>query len=144
MIPCRCGKITSVYERIYEIVRQIPPGKVATYGQVARIAGRCTARLVGYAMASLPRGTDVPWQRVINFKGEISPRKNGDGSIRQRKLLEKEGILFDSRGRLDFKKFGWLYGKSPIFGSRYAPVRHRYGSARHLSGCRHRVPRNHR
>lgn len=104
------AKSISIYERIYKAVGQIPPGRVATYGQIARIVGRCTARMVGYAMASLPWGTDVPWQRVINYKGGISPRKSGDGSLRQRKLLEREGTVFDPQGRVDLKRFGWPSG----------------------------------
>ena len=101
------SKNCSVYQTIYDVVSQIPPGKVATYGQVAKIVGRCTPRMVGYAMAALPWGAEVPWQRVINCKGEISVRAHGDGSTRQRKLLMAEGIRFDSRGRVDFKKVRW-------------------------------------
>jgi methylated-DNA-protein-cysteine methyltransferase-like protein len=97
----------SFYDQIYDVVRQIPPGKVATYGQIAKITTRCTARMVGYAMAALPSNTNVPWQRVINHKGEISRRNRGDGSLRQRKLLEAEGIKFDERGRVDLKKVRW-------------------------------------
>ena len=99
--------IEPVYERIYRVVRQIPRGKVATYGQIARIVDRCTARMVGYAMAALRGRTDVPWQRVINAQGEISTRSRGDGALRQRKLLEREGIHFDSRGRVNFRKTRW-------------------------------------
>ena len=95
------------YEMIYDAVRQIPRGKVATYGQIARIVDRCTARMVGYAMAALRGRTDVPWQRVINAKGEISTRSRGEGALRQRKLLEKEGIHFDSRGRVNLRKARW-------------------------------------
>ena len=97
----------SVYGKIYDVVRQIPKGKVATYGQIAKIVGRCTARMVGYAMAALPWGVDVPWQRVINYKGGISPRAHGDGSMRQRRLLAAEGIRFDSKGQVDLKKVRW-------------------------------------
>ena len=97
----------SVYERIYAAVRQIPRGKVATYGQIAKIVDRCTARMVGYAMAALRRRTDIPWQRVINAKGEISTRSGGDGAFRQRRLLEKEGIRFDRGGRVNFKRCRW-------------------------------------
>jgi methylated-DNA-protein-cysteine methyltransferase-like protein len=89
------------------VVRKIPRGQVATYGQIAKIVDRCTPRMVGYAMAALRGRTDVPWQRVINSKGEISIRSRGDGALRQRKLLEKEGIRFDQRGRVEFKKFRW-------------------------------------
>jgi methylated-DNA-protein-cysteine methyltransferase-like protein len=95
------------YEKVYEAVRRIPPGRVATYGQIARIVGRCTARMVGYAMAALPPGSRVPWQRVINYRGEISPRTRGDGALRQRRLLQKEGIRFDRRGRVNLKKVRW-------------------------------------
>lgn len=100
-------KDAPTYERIYAVVRQIPSGQVATYGQVATIVGRCTARMVGYAMAALPDGTGVPWQRVINRQGKISPRGAGDGSLRQRHLLEAEGITFDRQGRVDFSQVGW-------------------------------------
>ena len=96
-----------LYEKIYHVVRQIPVGKVATYGQIAKIVDRCTARMVGYAMAALPSNVDVPWQRVINQRGEISRRSHGDGSLRQRKLLEAEGIQFDRRGRIDLQKGRW-------------------------------------
>jgi methylated-DNA-protein-cysteine methyltransferase related protein len=96
------------YAKIYEVIRQIPEGKVATYGQIAGIVGRCTPRMVGYALAALPAGRDVPWHRVINTKGEISRRSGGDGEIRQRKRLEAEGIRFDGKGRLDLKKVRWV------------------------------------
>jgi methylated-DNA-protein-cysteine methyltransferase-like protein len=98
----------SVHERIYEVVRRVPCGKVATYGQIAKIVDRCTARMVGYAMAALRGRTDIPWQRVINSKGEISTRSRGDGALRQRKLLEKEGIRFDPRGRVNLRKVRWV------------------------------------
>lgn len=97
----------SVYARVYAVVRQIPRGKVATYGQIAKIVDRCTPRMVGYAMAALRGRTDVPWQRVINSKGEVSTRSRGDGALRQRKLLEKEGIRFDPRGRVNLRKVRW-------------------------------------
>jgi methylated-DNA-protein-cysteine methyltransferase-like protein len=95
------------YDRIYAVVRQIPPGKVATYGQLAAIVGGCTARMVGYAMAALPADSEVPWPRVINRQGKISPRGAGDGSLRQRQILEAEGITFDSKGQVDFDQVGW-------------------------------------
>jgi len=101
------GKKPPLYERIYYLVRFIPPGKVATYGQVARIVGDCTARMVGYAMSSLKPEQDVPWQRVINSKGEISQHGDGIGSTLQRQLLIDEGIAFDAQGKVDFNVFGW-------------------------------------
>lgn len=93
------------YERIYRVVVAIPRGRVATYGQVAAIAGRCTPRMVGYAMASVPTGADVPWHRVINGRGGISLR--GDGRELQSALLEAEGVRFDERGLVDLSEFGW-------------------------------------
>ena len=105
----------SVYERIYAEVRKIPRGKVATYGQIAKIVDRCTARMVGYAMAALRGRRDVPWQRVINSKGEISTRSGGDGALRQRKLLGKEGIRFDQRGRVNLRKVRWAGSKTGFF-----------------------------
>jgi methylated-DNA-protein-cysteine methyltransferase-like protein len=99
--------------QVWEIVRQIPPGKVATYGQIARMipppegvdekAYRAFGpRWVGGAMAASPE--DVPWQRVINSKGEISLRP---GAEHQRMLLEEEGVQFNERVRIDLKIFGW-------------------------------------
>ncbi|NPV86256.1 MAG: cysteine methyltransferase [Anaerolineae bacterium] len=96
-----------LYEQIYNVVRQIPPGKVATYGQVARIVGKCTARMVGYAMSALPLQSDVPWQRVINAQGKISPHGDGIGTLLQRQMLEAEGIVFDSQGKTELDRFGW-------------------------------------
>jgi methylated-DNA-protein-cysteine methyltransferase-like protein len=93
------------HERIYRVVRAIPEGRVATYGQVAEIAGRCTPRMVGYAMASVPAGTDVPWHRVINSRGTSSLR--GDGREVQMALLRAEGVAFDEGGRVDLGEFGW-------------------------------------
>jgi len=97
----------SVYLRIYATIKQIPEGRVATYGQIARMTHPATARMVGYALHALPDDADVPWQRVINSRGEISLRSGNDGHLLQRKLLENEGIIFDSKGRIDLKLFGW-------------------------------------
>lgn len=98
----------SYRHRIYAIVRQVPPGRVATYGQVARLAGGCTARMVGYALSALPDASEVPWQRVINSQGKISPHGHGLGSLLQRQLLQAEGISFDLQDRIDLAVFGWL------------------------------------
>jgi methylated-DNA-protein-cysteine methyltransferase-like protein len=95
------------YDRIYEVIRQISPGKVATYGQIAKIVGECTPRMVGYALAALKPGSDVPWQRVINSQGKISLRNDGCESIEQRLLLEGEGVHFNQKGIVDLEKFGW-------------------------------------
>jgi len=99
-------ELEALFPRIYEVVKQVPWGKVTTYGIVAQIVGRgCDARLVGYAMAGL-KDDSVPWQRVINAQGKISPRA-GRGADIQRKRLEAEGVEFDERGRVDFDRFGW-------------------------------------
>ena len=97
-----------LYPRIYALVRRIPAGHVTSYGQLARLVGT-TPRTVGFAMAALPPGTDVPWQRVINSQGKISPRTDGEGNVLQRDLLEAEGILFDDKGRIDLIRFGWMF-----------------------------------
>ena len=97
----------SVYERVHVLVRKIPRGKVTSYGRIARELEGCTARMVGYALAALPWEADVPWQRVINHQGKVSPRNSGHGSWVQRELLEAEGVVFDAQGRVDFHKFGW-------------------------------------
>lgn len=100
---------SSLYETIFEVVRQIPPGRVATYGQVARWAGYPGyARQVGYALYRLlDHTTDVPWQRVINAKGQISysPLRYGSDE-QQRVLLEQEGVEFH-QDQIDLKRFGW-------------------------------------
>ena len=96
------------YPRIYAIVRKIPRGRVATYGQVAAIEGSSTARMVGYALAALSRSdAGVPWQRVLNHAGTVSERSGGGGVARQRRALEAEGVLFDANGRIDFDVVGW-------------------------------------
>jgi len=100
-------KETSLYQRIYDIVRRIPPGKVATYGKIALLAGRCTPRMAGYAMAALPSGCGVPWHRVINSRGMVSPRAGYDGHLLQKAMLMDEGIIFDSRSRVDLDVYGW-------------------------------------
>ena len=96
-----------IYTRIIDVVRQIPRGKVCTYGGIAQLTGGCTARMVGYAMSSLPENSDVPWQRVINAKGKISPHGAGFGSHMQKVLLEEEGVDFSPDDVIDFERFGW-------------------------------------
>jgi methylated-DNA-protein-cysteine methyltransferase related protein len=99
----------SAYEAIYAVVRQIPAGQVATYGQVAELANLPRqARLVGYALFRVGPEMDVPWQRVINAKGEISesPFRLG-GDYLQRSLLEAEGIEFDAQGRIRLSQYRW-------------------------------------
>ena len=100
-------------ERVWEIVRKIPAGKVLAYGQVGALVpvpdgmslkdyDAFRARWVGGAMAACP--DDVPWWRVVNAQGKISPRP---GAAEQRALLEAEGIVFDAKERIDMARFGW-------------------------------------
>ena len=96
------------YPRIYAVIRQIPLGRVATYGQIAAIEGHSSARMVGYALAALS-GSDraVPWQRVLNRTGALSERSGGGGTSHQRQALEAEGVRFDATGRIDLDAVGW-------------------------------------
>jgi methylated-DNA-protein-cysteine methyltransferase-like protein len=102
-------------EKVWAFVKQIPPGKVLTYGRIAALLSpppgveirsyqAFGARWVAGAMATCPRG--VPWQRVINAQGKISLRK-GHGYEEQRELLEAEGVIFDEKDRIDLNIFGW-------------------------------------
>lgn len=96
----------AVYPRIYAMVRQIPCGQVATYGQIAQLVGPCTARMVGYAMAGLNFESDVPWHRVINCQGRISPRA-GVGAAIQRQRLQAEGVGFNGTGAVPLAQYRW-------------------------------------
>jgi methylated-DNA-protein-cysteine methyltransferase related protein len=100
---------TSAYQKIYQVVRQIPVGKVVTYGQVADLAGLSgKARLVGYALFRVVIESDVPWQRVVNSKGEISYATSREGAdYLQKNLLEQEGIEFNQQGKINLKKYRW-------------------------------------
>ena len=99
------------YERIYALVRRIPRGRVATYGQIAALAGTPgRARQVGYALAALPAGNRVPWQRVVNAQGRISPRGDGAGAghdLLQKVMLRREGVRFGKTGAIALAVFQW-------------------------------------
>ncbi len=96
------------HARIHAVVRRIPRGRVATYGQVAAIAGLgAQPRLVGYALAALPEDSSVPWHRVVNAQGRVSVRAEPGADRLQRARLEQEGIRFDPRGRLDLERVRW-------------------------------------
>ncbi len=95
------------YHRIYLIVRHIPKWRVATYGIVARLAGRPgAARTVGWALSALPEDTDVPWWRVINAAGRIS-LANDHSAVLQRALLLREGVKFALGGAVNLSNYGW-------------------------------------
>jgi methylated-DNA-protein-cysteine methyltransferase-like protein len=101
---------TPVFERIYGIIRQVPRGQVVTYGQVAKLTGGISAQMVGFALSALRERSDVepvPWQRVINAQGKISPHGLGYGTAVQRELLEEEGVVFDLEGRIDLSLYRW-------------------------------------
>jgi methylated-DNA-protein-cysteine methyltransferase-like protein len=99
----------ATYEIYYAVARRVPRGRVATYGTIAREAGfPGRARQVGYALAALPDASDVPWHRIVNARGEVSPRSSAIGYERlQRTLLEAEGVRFDASGRISLDRFGW-------------------------------------
>ena len=95
-------------DQVYAVVQRIPPGKVATYGQIARLLGRPRgAREVGWALRDLPDDRDVPWQRVINAQGRVSFPPGSQGAAEQQAMLEAEGIVFRPDGSIDLKAYGW-------------------------------------
>lgn len=96
--------ITATYDRIWRIVRRIPRGRVATYGQIARMV-RVGPRQVGYALHNVPHGMELPWHRVINSQGRVSLPRAG-GYERQKALLLKEGIRFN-REKVDLQRYQW-------------------------------------
>jgi methylated-DNA-protein-cysteine methyltransferase-like protein len=93
------------WQAICAAVAAIPRGKVASYGQVALLAGLPgRARLVGRVLSHLPPGSEIPWQRVVNARGEISLADHA--GARQRRLLEREGVRFNVHGRIDMRRYG--------------------------------------
>jgi len=100
----------SFFERVYLVVRQIPRGKVASYGQIAALLGHPqAARTVGWALNALTQAqaAEVPWQRVINSAGRISLSRADLSADIQRALLEEEGVMFDETEHVDWQRFGW-------------------------------------
>lgn len=97
------AETSTLYSRIYALIRSIPPGHVATYGMIGQLTC-CPARVVGYALHYLRTSANepVPWQRVINYRGGISTT-----GPEQRLLLEEEGVLFNDGGYVDLHRFGW-------------------------------------
>jgi methylated-DNA-protein-cysteine methyltransferase related protein len=111
-------KTNGIYSKIYAVVRRIPEGRIATYGQIARLAGLPNgARQVGYALHNLGEDSDVPWHRVVNREGRISLPPILPSSSLQKALLESEGVEFNPDGSIPLKKFLWKknsLGKSPM------------------------------
>ena len=96
----------NTFEKIYEVVKSIPEGKVATYGQVALLAGNPRwARVVGYALHVNPEPGIIPCHRVVNREGKVAPGFAFGGEGVQRQLLESEGIVFETDGRIDLSKY---------------------------------------
>ena len=96
------------YDFIYGVIKRIPKGRVSTYGRISSLAGiNRQPRMVGYALAALPEDLNVPWHRVINYKGEISKRSDSYSGKLQRIMLESEGVVFDSNGRVSLKRYLW-------------------------------------
>ena len=108
----------TVFEKIYEVVKTIPKGKVTTYGQVALLAGNPRwSRVVGYALHKNPQPGIIPCHRVVTRNGEVAKSFAFGGENVQRELLENEGIVFKSDGTIDLKKygwFGWIYCKNML------------------------------
>ena len=96
------------YQRVYAVVRRIPCGRVATYGQVAELAGLGRhARQVGYALNVLPDETTVPWHRVVNARGSVSERSEPGAMPEQQRRLVAEGVVFDAAGRIELERYRW-------------------------------------
>lgn len=98
--------MSEIYEKIYDAVRKIPKGRVATYGQIAAIAGnRHWARTVGNALHCNPDPDTTPCYRVVNRKGEVAEAFAFGGGNRQYDMLKADGVEFDDRGRVILKKY---------------------------------------
>jgi len=104
------GRNDGFYRRVYAVVSLVPPGRVTTYGDVGTMLGSPRiARQVGWALASLPPDSDVPWQRVINAHGMVSWRGELARAALQEALLRAEGVAIAERGRLDLEALRWHY-----------------------------------
>ena len=124
---------TTTFECIYAVIRRIPRGRVATYGQVARLADVPNgARQVGYALHALRGGTTMPWFRVLNARGASSLRDGGD--VTQRLLLERESVSFDAGGRVSLALHGWRPRWRNVLRAASRPASGDHGASRHMKG----------
>jgi methylated-DNA-protein-cysteine methyltransferase-like protein len=100
------------HARVFALVRKVPRGRVATYGQIAaQLGSPSVARHVGFALAAAGHAErPVPWHRIVNAQGRISVR--GDAALEQRELLEAEGVPVSASGRIDLKRFGHAFGRA--------------------------------
>lgn len=128
--------MNAFYRRIYRVVRHVPRGRVATYGVVARLAGRPgAARTVGWALSALADDNDVPWWRIVNATGRISVSSRNHSDVVQRALLLREGVKFAPGGAIALSQFGWpsgAYEVAPAAQTRAASRRR----SRRLKGLR--------
>ncbi len=99
---------SKLFERIYDLVRKVPRGKVTTYGEIARVLGTRDARKVGWAMHANPHGVKVPCHRVVNKKGGLAPNFAFDGWREQKRRLVKEGVLFKDQTHVDLEQCLWV------------------------------------
>ena len=104
-------ELSAFYKAVVKAVKAIPKGKVATYGQIAKIAGKDhAARTVSWVLHSSSKKHKLPWHRVINSRGTISFQKHSTYYSKQKRFLKKEGVLFDEQGRVDLLEFQWSKG----------------------------------
>jgi methylated-DNA-protein-cysteine methyltransferase-like protein len=127
-LPLRDGRprpLSETYARIYRAVGRIPPGRVATYGQIAALAGLPHApRVAGYALHALPEGTPLPWHRVVGAGGRLSlAALSRSAALTQRPRLEREGVRFDARGRVDLARHAWRPAGRAVRGRSRPPRR---------------------
>lgn len=97
----------SKQQRLWQVIQEVPAGKVASYGQIAELAGLAgAARLVGNTLKKLPKGTQLPWHRIINAQGKISFPSDSAAYREQKQRLETEGVIFDNE-RITLSKYRW-------------------------------------
>ncbi|WP_374076020.1 MGMT family protein [Bdellovibrio bacteriovorus] len=110
---------TEFSKKVISFIKKIPKGKVATYGQIAKLAGKPQgSRGVAWILHSCSESHSLPWQRVLNSKGKISFPPSTSSYVRQKRLLQKEGVEFGERDQIDLKKFQWNKKVTPVKNTR--------------------------